>query len=452
MKYLPLGMKLTAWSTLVVGVALCICGFGAVAFVQKEQIEALDDQLTNEAHTFFAEVDRLEKRLADIRPAEIRSILPLTRTKRFVRLVGPDGRRHFESQLSKLSTLEKLPVGMHTLRVGQKGDVRLGVFAHGDLTLYLGAALNEINADEADMIVALLFGLPLLVATVGGGGWWLARKALGPVREITAAAERITSDRLSQRLAVPARLDEIGKLSLVLNAMFDRLESSFHQAMRFSADASHELKTPLTILRLSIEELLASPTVQGADQRNVAALLEQTQRLTSITDGLLLLSRADAGQLKLKLAPVDICTLVQNCADDAAILAGDRNISIVAQFPESLTATVDAGRLVQIVLNLLENAVKYNFDGGSIHVSAKRKSDGGILIRVANSGAPIPAEMHGRIFSRFFRVNGDEEAVGHGLGLSIARELARAHGGDLVLERSDATETVFEASLAATAL
>ncbi len=446
MKDWPLGAKLTAWSALVVGSALLAFGVVAVLFIQQEQIEALDDQLRNEAHTFFAEVDRQPKTLGETRLSQVRSILPLTRTKRFLRIMQRDGRTLYESKLAKMSTVATLPEGMHTVNVG-KGDVRVGVFSHNDVTLYLGAALSEINADKSELLVGLLVGLPLLVSMAAGGGWWLARKALAPVRQITAATEQITANRLDQRLPVPPARDEIGRLAQVLNAMFDRLEKSFHQAMRFSADASHELKTPLTILRNSIEELLASPTLRGADQRGVSALLEQTRRLSSITEGLLLLSRADAGHLTLDLIEADICEIITGCADDAGIMAEKRGITIATDLPEKLVGSVDAGRLSQILLNLLDNAVKYNRTGGRITIGAEQVQDGGILIRVANTGEGIPAEKSGQIFGRFFRLGGDSSTNGHGLGLSIARELARAHGGELTLERSDRDWTVFVARL-----
>ncbi len=450
MKHWTLGAKLTGWSALAVGIALLVCAVGVVFYIRHEQIDALDDQLRNEAHTFFGAVALDGERLNWADPSQVKLILPVTTTERFIRVLGAGDRVLYEAHDSKLKPVGTLPTGMRTLDFGE-GPVRLGVFKQGDLTLYFGTALSEISADESDVIVVLLVGLPLLMAIVAGGGWWLARKALAPIQEITAATRQITADHLDQRLPVPPAQDEIGRLAEVLNAMFDRLEKSFHQATRFSADASHELKTPLTVLRVSIEDLLESPTLREGDQRAVADLLEQTRRLSSITERLLLLSLADAGRLKLDMAEADLCEIVTGCVDDATIMAESDGITIETNLPGSLMATVDAGRLTQILLNLLDNAVKYNRKGGRIKVGAERDGEGQIFIRVANTGAGIPPERSGDIFNRFFRLHADATARGQGLGLNIARELIRAHGGELTLEQSDEQWTTFVVRLPARA-
>ncbi len=439
--------KLTAWSALVVTLALVFCGVAAVLFIQREQIRALDEQLRNEAHTFFAEVARQGSHLDWAHRSAVKAILPLTQTERCIRVVRDGGPILFETKHSRLEGAEKLSPGMSTLTHGRT-NIRLGIFQQNGLTLYVGAALNEINSDKTELLRALLVGVPLLAGIVAAGGWWIARKALGPVSNITAATEQINAHRLDQRLPIPAAQDEIGRLATVLNAMFDRLEKGFHQAKRFSADASHELKTPLTILRTGIEELLESPALTDPDRQSASELLEQTRRLASIIDGLLLLSRADAGVLALDLVETDICEVILGCIEDASIMAEEREITIETQLPPTLVGAADSGRLTQILLNLLDNAVKYNRPGGEIRISAGQEDDGRIFIRVANTGDGIPAEKSAQIFRRFFRLE-TTAAQGHGLGLSIARELARAHGGDLTLDPSEEGWTVFVARLPA---
>ncbi|MEA3211044.1 MAG: two-component system, OmpR family, sensor kinase [Chthoniobacter sp.] len=441
MRNWPLGVKLTAWSALLAGFALVLCGIGAGVFIRQEQIEALDDQLSNEAHTFFGEVARQAGTIDWRDHGAVERILPLTRTKRFVQIVSADGRVLYRSRTLQRSDFAGSLPGASTIRVG-RNQVRMGAFAQDGLTLCLGAELSEINADESQLRLAFFVGLPVLVSAIAFCGWWLARKALAPMREITLAAEQITAQRLHQRLPVPRARDEVGRLTSVLNAMFDRLDVSFRQAARFSADASHELKTPLTILRTSIEDLLDSPTLSANDRRAVAGLLEQTRRLSSITESLLLLSRADAGRLKLDLAEADVCEIVTACSEDTAIICEERGITIDMKLPSVLHAAVDTGRLSQILLNLLDNAVKYNRDGGEVKIDVAA-IDGGIAISVANTGPGISPSAIPHLFERFFRVNPTPDTPGHGLGLSLARELARAHGGDVTLERSDDEWTVF---------
>ena len=252
MKHWTLGAKLTAWSAVMVGTALLVCGVAAVMFIQEEQIESLDDLLRNEAHTFFGEVERRGAVLDWRDRADVKAILPLTRTERFVEVVDAEGVSLYQSKELKRAGFPRLGAGTHTVKVG-KDSVRLGIFPSNSeaplarsLTLYLGTELNEINSD-ADMVAgSVLAGLLLVVGIIALGGWWLARKALAPVREIALAAEKITAAHLDHRLPPPGVRDEIGRLTDVLNAMFDRLDMSFRQAVRFSADASHELKTWVT--------------------------------------------------------------------------------------------------------------------------------------------------------------------------------------------------------------
>ena len=442
MKNWPLRAKLTAWSALTAGVALLLCGIGAVLFIQEEQIETLDDQLANEAHTFFGEVSRSAGKLDWSQGESITAILPLTRTTRFIEVVSADGALLFRTKEPHHHAMPRLDAGMHTIKAGGN-KARLGVFSEKGLTLYLAAALDEINADTAGIMVGFLIGLPLLVAVVAAGAWWVARKALAPVDAITVAAQQITAERLDSRLPVPRVNDEIGRLTDVLNAMFNRLDAGFRQAARFSADASHELKTPLTVLRTGIEALLDSPTLSSNDAATVAALLEQTHRLTSITAMLLLLSRADAGRLDLDFAPCDIADIITACTDDARIMAEGAGITIETDVPTTSPAMADERRLAQIILNLLDNAVKYNRPDGIVRIKAER-SGTDIVVTVANTGAGISEKDVPKLFERFFRSDSYPDAPGHGLGLSLARELARAHRGDLKLVKSDTEWTTFD--------
>jgi signal transduction histidine kinase len=434
--------KLIGWSAIVVGVAVSICAIGAGLYVEHEQIEALDDQLRAEAEMIFSELRQHRGELDWNQPKRVKLMLPATQTERYIEITSVDGALLYRSENLGRSALDD-SAGMHNRKIGHSAT-RLGVFKKEGFKLSIAADLDEINQDTAELAIGFLVALPILLGIVVLGGWWIGRKALAPIRQITTAAEEITAERLDRRLPVSENRDEIGRLATVLNEMFDRLDRSFRQAARFSADASHELKTPLTILRSSIEDLLESPKLAEDDRRAVAALLEQTRRLSSITESLLLLSRADVGRLQLDLTLTDVSEIVAACVEDARIMAEGRGISIETDLPEHLDAVVDAGRVEQILLNLLDNAVKYNHDGGRVKVGAEGDGNGGLSIFVGNSGPGISREHAPQLFERFFRSDAVMGIPGHGLGLSLARELARAHGGDLILTRADSEWTEFK--------
>src|SRR4030095_8912944 len=268
---------------------------------------------------------------------------------------------------------------------------------------------------------------------------------------IRRAAERITAERLDERIPSEGPADEIGRLIDVLNATFERLEGSFEQAALFSADASHQLKTPIAILRAGIDEILNQPGLSDEHREGVADLLQQTRRLTSVAENLLLLSRADTGRLALRATEFDLGKLLEGSLEDARILGAKSNLQIEANIPETLPMNGDREMISLTVQNLVENAVKYNRPGGKLVVSAQ-KHDHVVQISVGNNGPGIPPERVPHVFERCYRARGDEQTPGHGLGLSIARELARAHGGDLTLAGSREDWTEFRLRLSASSV
>src|SRR5260370_18993423 len=243
-----------------------------------------------------------------------------------------------------------------------------------------------------------------MLAVAGFGGWWIARTALAPGSAVAEAAEKITAQRLDARLDEPPVDDEIGRLTRVLNEMFTRLNESFRQTERYRADARLELKIPCTVRRNSSEDLLESPTLGENDRQGVVGLLEQTRRLSAITESLLLLSRADAGRLQLDLTLVDACEIIRACTEDAEILAEEHGITIEKNLPESIMAGVDAGRLNQILWNLLDNAIKYNEPNGNVEIRAVIDSVQKLVwIEIGNSGPGVPGALCPQLFERLLR-------------------------------------------------
>jgi signal transduction histidine kinase len=278
------------------------------------------------------------------------------------------------------------------------------------------------------------------------GGYWVARRALAPVEKIRHAAESITAKTLDHRLPVPPAGDEISGLVGVLNKTLDRLQRSFEQCVRFSAEASHHLKTPLAVLRAGIEQILTDPQTPAKQQTRAADLLHQVHQLTSIAENLLLLAQADAGRLDLQFDKFDLHEVLDGVCDDARVLADEHALTLETKLDQHLPLVADRASVALIVQNLIENAVKHNAPGGRVCIDAHRV-DGEIELSVRNNGEPIPADRAPHIFERFYRARPDGRNAGAGLGLSIASELSKANRGSLDLVRSDTKWTEFRLRL-----
>ncbi|MCX6935469.1 MAG: ATP-binding protein, partial [Verrucomicrobia bacterium] len=272
--------------------------------------------------------------------------------------------------------------------------------------------------------------------------WYLAQRALRPVTELTRIAERVTAHGLGQRIPSMTRDQEFNRLITVFNEMLNRLEASFQQATRFSADASHELKTPLARLQAELEQALQTPAAELPPQQVYGSLIEEIHRLKSIVQKLLLLSLADAGRLQLKLEPINLSVMLANVVEDSQAQAP--SIKIEQDIPANIHVNADAELLEQALQNLASNAIKYNHDGGLIRFALAQESDR-VLVSVTNTGQKIPPAQRERIFQRFHRADPARSGRvgGVGLGLSLAREIIRAHKGELSLASGDDDLTTF---------
>ena len=310
----------------------------------------------------------------------------------------------------------------------------------------VGAAGSVVAADltssqtelQSAVQRALLWMVPLALLLTAVGAWTLASLTTRPVNRLRMAMKRMTPQALDQRLPSKGEDREFKALIGDYNTMLARLEVSFHQASRFSADAAHELKTPLTILQGQLE-LAMGRTENHIAPSDLTSMLDEVGRLTAITRKLLLLSQADAGQLALHTAPVDMTELLDALVADAHMLVAGQTIS--AAIARGLLVRGDSALLRQLLNNLVSNAVRYSLPTGVIRIEG-RALQGGVEVIFVNPTVPIAAVHRGRFFERFFR--GDpahHRAIeGSGLGLSLSRELARAHGGDLTLEPSQTSE------------
>jgi heavy metal sensor kinase len=317
----------------------------------------------------------------------------------------------------------------------QGNDGRAARFTTPRTRAVLAHSLAPMKAEmQADLQRALQVLVPLALALTALGAWLLASLTMRPVNRLRTAMQGVTRQALDRRLASAGEDREFQDLIAAYNTMLTRLDASFQQATRFSADAAHELKTPLTILQGRLEQALHRAT-DGAAQAGLTEMLDEVGRLAAITRKLLLLSQADAGQLAVHRTAVDLAELLDTLVADAQMLATDQQVS--STVAPGLRTQGDALLLRQLFNNLLSNALRYGRPGGWIAISGRQQA-GGVEVVFANATAPVDEAQRSRFFARFHR--GDtahNRAVdGHGLGLSLSREIARAHGGELTLEAS----------------
>jgi len=445
MRRWPLRWKLAFYAAALAMVATLAGAATTWTVMRYAEIAAFDRRLALDAKEMFRDIENFEGGWANDRRTIKEIFVPLALRERLVEIRGPGGELLYLSPNVHGSVLDDGTEKFHT-RVIDGQSVRMGTFHGNGLTLHVGADMREINQLGQDILLGMIAAIPTVLIVIFIGCRWVARKALAPIEAIREAASRITVHNLHQRLPVPPAADEIAGLIAVLNLTFERLQRSFEQSVRFSAEASHHLKTPISVLRAGIEEILTDPDTPEKQQKRADALLHQVHQLTSIAEKLLLLARSDAGRLDLQPEEFDLSEVLEGVCDDARALAEPAGLTVEAGLPPHLPLVADQKAVALIVQSLVENAVKYNEPRGSICIHA-RVTNGEAEVTVRNNGEPIPPDRAPHIFERFYRARSDGRIPGQGLGLSIAGELAKAHGGELKLVRSDSEWTEFRLRL-----
>jgi heavy metal sensor kinase len=301
-----------------------------------------------------------------------------------------------------------------------------------DYTVEVGAPEAPIAEALHGLMVMLALGFLVLLGIAIAGGYSLLGRTLRPVDEIVRAAEGITDKNLSERLPVPRTGDEFERISEALNRMIGRLDEAFRIATRFSGDASHELRTPLTVIRGEMESLLETAAVSNEVRERLDDILVELERLTRIVEGLLLVSRLESGEARVDVRTLNLGEQAGLVADQMEPLAEDKQVKLRRDLERDVLVNGDEVRLKQVVVNLLDNAIKYTKAGGTVTVSVHAQPDHARL-EVGDTGIGIAPEAQRHVFERFYRTKDvrSSEVEGTGLGLAIVHSIVEAHRGSI---------------------
>jgi heavy metal sensor kinase len=301
---------------------------------------------------------------------------------------------------------------------------------------------------ELERLAVFLIAAGGIMLTIGlVGAWFIAKRAIRPIELITATAESISIEDLARRIDIESTQSELGKLAMVLNSMFDRLERAFERQAKFTADASHELRTPVAVVLAQTTRARRKKRSSAEYERIIDACHVAAIRMKSLVNGLLMLARIDAGSFALESSEVDLTEVVEECLELLQPLATEREVSIQKEL-EAVKTKGDAERLAQVVSNLITNAIRYNRPGGNVCVGLRAQEDR-VVLTVEDTGTGIAAEYVPRVFDRFFRVDSARSRSdgGSGLGLAITRAIVEAHGGTITCTSQLGKGSLFEVRL-----
>ncbi len=311
------------------------------------------------------------------------------------------------------------------------GNWRVCTSQNARLGMRVAMDMNMFYADINRLRTTFMITVPLGLILLGIAGWFLAARALKPVAVIADTASGIGAKELDKRIPMVGNDIELTRLVTVFNHMLERLDKSYHQAVRFSADAAHELQTPLTILQGELDNAIQDAQDGSEEQQRYSMLLEELRNLKAVVQKLLLLAHADEGRLNLNPQPANLSNLIGEAAEDLEIMAP--HLRIETAIEKDITLPADVALLNQTLRNMTSNVAKYaDPDGKAVFTLKSDRNQ--VRFTLANTAAPVPAEDQPLLFERFHRVDKSRTESGSGLGLSLAREIARAHGGELHLD------------------
>ena len=449
-----ISFRLVAWfASLLAGIFLFLCAFLYLDlrhFLENDLRQSQSRRTRQIANTLLAHVKQTGEPYV---ASQTKDWFEPEINDRFIRITRADGALVYVSDAPKDGSFDpaEIPIFPPSLETEFSHKLKLSggntlIIAglnfkssgNPDYLVEFGSLLDPVETMLNHLFLQLVLGLPLAVIIITVGGYLLVRRVLSPVEQITRAAERITQFNLSERLPVANTGDELERLSLSLNRMITRLDDAFQNSKRFVADASHDLRTPLTILRGELESLAEDNRLDSELRDRAGSMLEEVVHLGKIVEQLFTLSRLDAGEAQTEWTRFDLTELAKTTVEQMNLLAEDKGISITCNASEPAPVKGNRVRLKQVVVNLLDNAIKYTLAKGAIHLRV-HAMNGHAVLEVEDNGIGIPPDALPHIFERFYRVDEarSAESESAGLGLSIVKSICTAHGAEV-----DAQSTV----------
>jgi heavy metal sensor kinase len=468
MHFRSLRFKLTLWYVLILGILLISFSTFLYFTLSKSLHRDVDNKLRSLAELIASESSSpLSKFGFGNIDQALETSMNLKPIGKFIQVLDQSGKIGQKSDNLKnvqlpisLNALKNASKGLITYETNRSiGDTPLRIITfpvvdnnHVSKIVQIASSLEEVEDALNTLLIILIITVPLALMVAILGGQFLAHKALKPVDNITQTARMITSQNLNERIDPPKVKDEISRLIETFNEMISRLDQSFRQIKQFSSDASHELKTPLTILKGEVEVMLRKERTPQEYQQTLKSNLEEVNRMSQIVEDLLLLSKADIGEIRLNKEDINLTEILTEVVAQMDMLARSRRLHLfTSNHHQEIHIFGDALRMRELFINLIENGIKYTEEGGSIHItlqkeyppSVRNPSDWGegergkfVKIIVSDTGIGIAKEDQERIFNRFFRVDKarSREQGGSGLGLSICKWIVEAHQGEIKVE------------------
>lgn len=464
---------MTGWYSLVLLMTLIAFGVFAYTYTSNKLLDSLDISLSNEVHWVKAFI---EPKASKVKPSKrftprknsnlFQNVTPhsekdsveiaeadneiwnqiyehalINPKKTMIEVTDKKGTIIFRNFIIGEDSLIIGEAPLNEIRVStlknEKGqDLRVASTSTQNTQIYVAYPLAELKELMDNLFSIFIILIPIALALSIVGGWFLANKALKPVDVVTKTVQQITAQNLDKQIPSRDVNDEIGRLISTFNNMIVRLRSSFEEMRRFSSDASHELRTPLTIMRGELELALQNGRSEEEYRKILLSNLEEILRLSAIVENLLVIAKSDTGKQEIAFnEEVDLQDLMQDLYEDGEIIAEKKNIRIEMIKNEPAIVLGDATRLRQLMLNLIDNAIKYTPENGKVSLLLERVN-GYAKLSVSDNGIGIPKEEQSRIFDRFYRVDKarSREHGGSGLGLSIAKMIAEQHKGRIEVE------------------